>query len=607
MLDPSYGILTVVFPLVGATFALAAKAIRNQKAGSRLGPILETLGAVIALAFPLAVLALTFPSIYAQRFSSSTLGGWSPGVGIAFSFDGLSWLLDFLAFSIAACAYVYSRGAGPRSPAFSLVFFVLLASLAATAGTEDLFNLFVCLELSGLASYILIASSSKSGSYLAAFRYLALSSAAMGLFLIGLYGLYRLTGSLSYEGIAQGLAKLASEGVSGGALFMSPPSGVVATFSIACIVTAMALRFAVFPLHGWLPGAHSQAPHAVSAMLSGVLLKTPLFALGRFLTVIPQGGAGSFLRPFLGVAGAITALVAVIAALAQKDAKRLLAYSSISQIGYVLVAWGASSFGGGVTELGMIGGQSAAYQHAIFHGLFKSCLFLTVGTICDLTGSRDVYSIRGAAQILHRRGDRIPVLTLSYLVAALSIVAVPPLNGYASKAAISSALHSLHGAPWANWAYILLLVTGVGTVASYLKLSMIFFPSPRKGEGRLLQKEELALPIAKPTINLAMRLGVALLAVACVASAVFAPRISAIIAGLLGEATPSYGGYLAPKELGKSAIILVAGGLVFALALTKPGKAVAAFLRRGKSRFSRMTFSLVFTLCLVSIFLMIRT
>ncbi|MGM0432025.1 MAG: complex I subunit 5 family protein, partial [Spirochaetota bacterium] len=296
----------VILPLFGAALIFCAKAFLKGSGLRRL----EYIGVFIGLALPWATLAYTAPLILSGETIQGVIGGWYGGVGIMFRFDGLAWLVNILGFSVAGAAWVYSLGGGPKGPSFSAIFLIQTAALAATIMTADVFNLFVCLEVLGIASYVLVASTDKPGASLASFSYLMVSAAAMVFFLIGVYGLYRLTGSLSYQGIASGLQGLPEEG------------GILALVSLALVVSAVAMRVAVMPLYGWLPDAHALAPHAVSAVLSGVLIKTPLFALSRVLLLMPAGAQAGEL---LGYAGAATALVGVIIALSQKDAKRLLA------------------------------------------------------------------------------------------------------------------------------------------------------------------------------------------------------------------------------------------------------------------------------------------
>jgi len=547
-------LLPVFLPLAGAAFALAAKALH----GGRAARALEAAGAVVGLVFPWIVLAFLFP-LLGEGGISSYVGSWHPGIGIAQRFDGLAWLVDVLGFAGAGAAYLFSRGAGPRSPYFTALFLIQTSALAATASTADLFNLFVCLELIGLASYALVASAEKGGSFLAAFSYLAVSSAAMVFFLFGLLGLYRLTGTLSYRGIAEALSAMPEGG------------GPAAALSVACIATAVAVRCAVMPVYGWLPEAHAQAPHAVSAVLSGVLIKTPLFALCRLLAFLPQGPRAMEL---IGYAGTATAVLAVLLALSQQDAKRLLAYHSISQIGYVVAAWG----------LGNAAGLSAAYLHALFHALFKGLLFLSVGAAIDAGGNRNVYSLRGCAEALRTAGDRRGTISAGFFVGALSIAAVPPFNGFASKAALGA----LFTGDIRYWA---LFAAGIGTVASFAKLARIFLPRR--------EEPEHALPAGAFRVTRSMEAAVLILAGLCVATGVIAgPLLRGVsvlvaasdlpaIAAAPGAANAAPGsGPFTASELAKSAATVLLGGLVFAAAATERGNRAARALRTLPRSFS---------------------
>ncbi|AHC15374.1 complex I subunit 5 family protein [Salinispira pacifica] len=438
----------VGLPLLGSALALFSKAF-FKGAKNR---ILEYSAAFIGLALPWIMLIYTLPDIFNGGVYSGIIGGWSPQVGIQFRFDGLAWLVNLMGFTVAGSAWIYSLGKGPRGAGFTSVFLIQTAALAATSMTADIFNLFVCLEVMGIASYVLVASSEKPGAMLASFSYLMVSATAMVFFLIGIFGLYRLTGSLGYESIAASLAAVPDHG------------GIGAIVSVSLIVGAVAIRVAIMPVYGWLPDAHALAPHSISAVLSGVLIKTPLFALSRVILLIPAGARAAEL---MGYAGALTALVAVIIALSQSDVKRLLAYHSVSQIGYVVAAWGAALHAGPASPQGAAL-MTAAFLHALFHALFKGLLFLTVGNLSDAAGERNVYRLKGGASILRRAGERIPVTLIAFMSAALAITAIPPMNGYASKTALSYALKG-------SWEYTLLFAAGIGTVASFIKLGRSFF------------------------------------------------------------------------------------------------------------------------------------
>lgn len=592
MISPDDTVFALVaLPLTGAALSLCAKAFFTGAAVKRV----EYIGVFIGLALPWAAMIHTLPVVYAGYAIEGVVGGWHPSVGIMYRFDGLAWLVNLLGFSVAGAAWVYSLGAGPKGPQFSSVFLIQTAALAATSMTADLFNLFVCLEVMGIASYVLIAGSEKPGAMLAAFSYLMVSATAMVFFLLGIYGLYRLTGALSYAGIAEALAALPDRG------------GAVASISLSLITAAVAIRVAVMPLYGWLPDSHALAPHAVSAVLSGVLIKTPLFALTRVVLMMP---AGSEAGRLMGYAGAVTALAAVVIALSQTDAKRLLAYHTVSQIGYVTAAWSAAVYLGPGSPRGTVL-MAAAFLHALYHAMFKGLLFLSVGTTTDAAAERNVYRLRGAVGTLRRAGERIPVTFLTFCVGALAISAIPPFNGFASKNALT---YGLKG----GWQYAVLFAAGIGTAASFIKLSRIYWPvrkpqaagashdSPEGGADRSAELPAEPGPAATPArIHPAVRISQAFLALLCIGTGVFAPFMYRFVVRLFAAGAAGYGesaafgagsaGFSAAERIYRAGLvpepalysleslavtlIAVAGGVaVFLLIGTGPGSRVLAFV-----------------------------
>ena len=582
-------------PLIGSAVAFCSKAFFRER-GSKT---VEYIGVFIGLALPWAVFLYTAPLVLAGHSIEGVIGNWYSGIGIRFRFDGLAWLVNILGFSLGGAAWIYSLGAGPRGPVFSAVFLIQTSALAATIMTADLFNLYVSLEVLGIASYVLVASSEKGGAALASFSYLMVSAAAMVFFLAGLYGLYRLTGSLSYEGIGAGLEALPEGG------------GPAALVSFALIVAAVAIRVAVMPLYGWLPDAHALAPHAISAVLSGVLIKTPLFALSRIMLIVPAGGSAGRL---LGYAGAATALVAVVIALSQKDAKRLLAYHSISQIGYVVSAWGAAIYVGTHTPAGVLL-MSAAFLHAFYHALFKGLLFLSVGSAIDSSGERNVYVLRRAGRYLKGAGERVPVTLVCFAIGALAISAVPPFNGYASKTAVTYALKgSIHS--------YLLTAAAVGTVASFIKMSRIFWPGG-KGEGaealyaetlRAARPEVSRTPEASPrpgTGRLSLTLSMGFLGLLCIAGGAAASRIFSFVHRLLAgtggaaDTAPVSLAFFSTDNLLKTAYITAGGIALFFAATSRPGSKVLTRIRERPRSFQGLFVSFSLGLAVLILWLLL--
>ncbi len=408
---------------------------------------------ILGLVLPLLFLIRIAGEVYNHQQVQVILGAWQTNLGIHFTFDGLSFLLIMLNLLVSIPVWLYHNSSGQGYENFTTIFLIQSASIAAASLTSDLFNLFVCLEVMGVTSYVLVASSGKNQAILSSFTYLMFSATAMVFFLIGVFGLYRISGSLSYEIIAE-----AKNNLNGSEL-------ISAKLSLVLIVTSVLLRSAVIPLSGWLVGAHSNAPHAVSAMLSGVLIKIPLFALVRLLLLVidtQQLGAT------LAWAGGISALGGILLALREYQAKRLLAYSSISQIGYVVAAYGLAIEYGVESITGAVM-LSLAMLYAFSHALAKATLFLTVGRATDAIGTKDLRRARGGIRALKNQGESIPLTFISFLIASLSMCSLPPFLGFWGKNTLLYAAKSHNVA-------ILLTITSALTIMAYMKLSYLFFP-----------------------------------------------------------------------------------------------------------------------------------
>ncbi len=543
----NYVFTTVFLPLIGGALAIGAKAFTQGSSPEtlRAGRLAETAAAVTGLILPVIFLILLFPATASGKIIEGFAGSRNAAVGVAFRFDGLSWLMNVLIYSAAFPSWLYHQKKSRFRPGFTALLLILTSSLSAAAVTADIFNLFVCLEVMGICSYVLITESGKPRGILASFSYLLFSAAGMIFFLLGVYGLYRATGDLSYTGIGRQLSLLPERG------------GWPVSVSLIFITAAVSLRAAVMPLHGWLPEAHAMAPHGVSAMLSGVLTKIPLFALTRILSLSPEGMQ---LGRLLGYAGAVTALCGVILALAQSDAKRLLAYHSISQLGYVLSAWGMAVYYGTDSVKG-VRFLTAAILYASFHTLFKSLLFLTVGRTTDTAGERNVYALRGAAALLKSRGERFPVTLLCFLIGALSITAVPPFIGYAGKTVLAGLFKH-------QWQYPVLLAAGAGTMASFIKLLRIFLPNKNKKD----QPHQTEPSLSEPAP--AQWAAQILLAVLSLAAAAAAPVLFINAHTLLSAVHKTAGGFnpdiYTIRNLLKFVLTLAAGLLLF-LPAVRPG------------------------------------
>jgi len=318
----------------------------------------------------------------------------------------------------------------------------------------DFLTMLLFFELMTVASYFWVIHRWDRKAVRAGYLYLFFSLAAGFLVTLGIVMTGEATGVL--PAVGNGPASPYDTGLFG--------------WGIALFAFGFAIKAGIVPLHIWLPHAHSAAPTPASALLSGLLIKVGAYGLLRTGEIAGLGqevGNGTeWLGPVLTAAGICSMLIGVISALLQSNAKRLLAYHSISQMGYIVFGLGIGLY------LGEEGGMAitGAVYHVINHALFKAALFLGVGIIYISTNETNLYRLGGLLR-------RFPVTAALMLVAALGITGAPGLNGYASKTLLHHAagIAAETGSPWLAWAERLFVVTGVGTAASFAKLYYLLF------------------------------------------------------------------------------------------------------------------------------------
>lgn len=307
---------------------------------------------------------------------------------------------------------------------------LLLLSLIGMNGVvllTDLFSLYVFLEATAIASFILIAFHRDANGLEGAFKYLILSAVATLLMLTGVALLLLVAGGTGFELV--GKALLAGQG------------GGLVKLAMGLFLCGLFIKGGVVPFHGWLPGTYAAAPAPVSVLLAGVVTKVSgIYALIRLTTgVFPASDA---VNSVLLAAGALSVVVGAFAAIGQKDMKWLLAYSSISQIGYILLGVGSGS------ELGI----AAAVLHLFNHGVFKSLLFVNAAAVERQTGTTDMSKLGGL-------GGRMPVTGFTNVIALLSTAGIPPLAGFWSKLMIVIALWQAQYYGYAALAVLFSVVT----------------------------------------------------------------------------------------------------------------------------------------------------
>ena len=426
----------------------------------------------------LATFLLLGLSLLAAVYKPSTgilvykVGGWMPPIGICMALDGLtSFMLvtvNLVSFLVAIYSISYMEKYTDKWKFYTL-FMLMLAGMNGIIITGDLFNLFVFLEIASIASYALVAFGTEQEELEASFKYAVMGSVASSFILLGIALLYSYTSTLNMADISLVLSEKAN----------SP----IISFIAVLFLAGFGLKAALVPFHAWLPDAHPSAPAPISAMLSGIFIKTlGVYALCRiFFNIL--GVSQNILFIFI-ILGIISQIVGAILAIAQNDIKRMFAYSSISQIGYIIFALGIG------TPLAILGGLFHLFNHAIF----KALLFLNSGAIEYSTGSRNLKSLGGL-------NSRLPVTASTSLIGSMSIAGIPPLNGFWSKLIIIIAAIQ---AGYFGFALIAILVSIV-TLAYYLKfMGFTFFG---KIDTALLRIKE---------VPLSMRLSMLILAIICV-------------------------------------------------------------------------------------------
>ncbi|MFP4301188.1 MAG: complex I subunit 5 family protein [Spirochaetaceae bacterium] len=424
----------ILAPLLGGAGALLSSLLPWRR--------LPGLVALASLLFGFAVSLITPLKVTSPEAEVLVVGGWAENVGITILYDGFASLIVALFYLVSSLILIHAMAEGERGPVFYGAFSVSLGGMVGVVLSADLFNLFVFFEVLSLSAALLIAYERSLPSMQAAFRYLLISTLSISLYLLGLFILYRNYGELSFAVLSHLITESDLNRADlrlAGALFFS----------------AVATRIALVPFCGWLPEAHGQAPTAVSALLSGLMLKAGFVAFWHLIALFHGGSLGQLLMWF----GGASAVFGAAAALVQNDGKRLLAFSSISQLGYITAAAGAGAF-------------SASAYHLASHALYKSLLFLIVGSWVHRWGVRRIPALREA---LHGEsaGWRERLHRAIFVLGVAAIIGLPPLSAFASKGVMSALMKY-------SSIYPVIQVAGVLTAAAMIKLALVVVPPGRR-------------------------------------------------------------------------------------------------------------------------------
>ncbi len=417
--------------------------------------------------------------------------------------NSLAVFLGLVAVGLGALVSIFSIGYMEKPEGSGRYYGLLLLMIAGIVGiglAGDLFNLFVFFEIMAIPSYVLVAFETEKWEPLeAALKYIIMSVFGSLIALMGISLIFMYTGSLDLATLAKHTADLGS---------------LKAIGAVALIIVGFGVKAAIVPLHTWLPDAHSAAPSGISAMLSGIIIEAGLITMIKTLAVFP----GIHYGVVLAILGIASMFVGNFIAIVQRDLKRMLAYSSIAQMGYILMGIGlAFAFPSTAGDYGFRGG----FFHILNHAVVKGGAFLCAGAILHSIGTRDMEEMRGI-------GHKLPLVGIAFVFFAFSLAGVPPLNGFISKFFIGKA--GVDAGGWGIVATVLLIVNSLLSLCYYLPAvnRIIFSPnisdkaSKAKGVGASISIPIIIMVILTLALGIYPQLGLS----------VVNPVVSFLMAGL---------------------------------------------------------------------------
>lgn len=395
-------VLIVIIPLCGAALCPLL---------SRFGPSLGKRAVIAALfiAFIMSLVQLAYV-IQSGEAVHYWLGGWRPPYGIEFVIDGVNGiiivLVSFIGFMTALFSSPFeeaSETAPFRSAGYYSILCFLVIGLLGLSSTGDAFNLYVFMEIVALSGYGLIAIGEEKGP-IAAFRYLLTGTIGACAYLMGVGLLYSATGTLNMADLTLRLREV--------------DNLPVIAVAMACIIVGFGIKMALFPLHGWQPAAHSYAHPAADPMIAGVMIKIPAYAMFRFFFCIFDSSLPMMKTVFtiIGIMAVLGILYGSLKALRYDKYNKILAYSSIGQVGYIALGFAIGNFYG----------IAGAVLHILSHAFMKTGLFYTSAAF------KYRYGIHYTDQ-LGQVYRKMPVTCGALVVLSLSMIGLPPFAGFFSK------------------------------------------------------------------------------------------------------------------------------------------------------------------------------
>lgn len=442
--------LLVVGPLIGACVAALSP-------NSRWAWMISVGATIFAVWMALCLAG----EVARQGVVDYYMGGFAPPLGIAFRIDALGVMMALLVSSVSAAAALYSGHAlnaevrTSKHTLYQAGFLLCVAGILGLVSTGDAFNAFVFLEVSSIGTYALIAAGERRDrrALPAAFNYLIMGTIGATFYVIGIGFLYAATGTLNMADIAARVVTLGDSRT--------------VQVGFAFIVVGLGLKAAMFPLHGWLPGAYAHAPSLMNVFLAATATKAALYLMARFLFGVFEPGsdfAYHFMAWVLGPLAGAAAVICSIQAALEKELRRVLAFSSVAQVGYILLG----------LSIGTTAAASAGLLHLLTHALMKATLFMALGGVALHFRGRTLDDFAGA-------GRDAPWTMAAFATGSASLIGIPLTAGFLSKwRLIESSL-----AAGQIWMVVVIAVSSLLAVAyAGRMLEAIFFRTASPGAER---------------------------------------------------------------------------------------------------------------------------
>ncbi|MEZ4517494.1 MAG: proton-conducting transporter membrane subunit [Chloroflexota bacterium] len=424
-LGNDFVILPILIPLAGAAIALALRSRPRAQAGFAIGAM--TLSLIASLTLLWVVWQGGAPVVF-------QVGGWMPPFGIVFVADLLSVLFVVMTQLVMVMGLLYALGSKDKIIGYGTfypLFLTLAAGLTGTFLTGDLFNMFVFAELLVISGTVLTAASDDRYGTEAAYKYFYISLLASTFMLLSIGSLYASYGTLNMADL--------------GARIAANPDKPLLLPAIGFLMATFMIKSAVFPFHFWQPDFHAAAPTAVSAMLSSVVVKLGIYGFLRMTTLLFVDQAPT-IRMILLVLGVIGIVFGGLSALGTHNLKRMLAYSTLAQVGFILVGigWGSTA------------SIAAALVFAFNHSLIKAAMLMLAGYVASRAPVKSA-----SFDVVTGVGKYLPLAGVLFFLGGLALSGIPPTNGFISKALLFRSGIGVEG-------YVTLAVIGLASVLTLM-------------------------------------------------------------------------------------------------------------------------------------------